>query len=710
MEETLYPNADIVTLRLDKLLKTADPKPLSERMSSRMVRCASALEQGGYVGWQMNIPKKGLVEISLFGTAPLHRSDLEWIAERTGKPARTTSRKRVDDSLSYLHELYLPIPEKGRSMFSIGFESKTQKDSRGNLTRWPAFFSSQFQELVCVLQKTGGVLRLTAGSASEEEQELCRKAALSTYDIKDIDVADYIGRPVKVRALMRLPCETSVRLKTILEEAVRGAKLEFVGRMEDQETRNTWEHPLTDAPVLPDYAARILILEPELRDTVIGIESCEEPARIIPAAHKNAKDPKAVLVGQAMDTSGYRRKVTIANMDLRRHYQIVGQTGTGKSTLLSNLIISAIESGHGLTFFDPHGSTIDVILHTLPEKFADRVRVVHIGDANHPIPLNIWDSDDPVKEERNISDICELFSDIFDPRREGFVGPRYERWLSTFAKASIAFLGHRASLESISVISQSQDNMLKLCKAIKDQYPELVDSIKEEYGLDKSNDFHQTLSWYLCKFQRLTSVEQLRKTLGAGANALDFSHTIDTDIVTLIDLATPTIGSHAARIVGTLILMKLWNAAMERKERDKTHLVIVDEAALFQTNPMPRMLAESRKFGISMILCSQYLSQFTSEIRDALEANSANFSAFRLSPKDAAVAAIRLDDPAMQVALTRLNAFNAVTTLSVNGHQTAPFTLEVRRPKLQTNGDVIAERIEANSLATLSKATCTDIC
>ena len=149
--------------------------------------------------------------------------------------------------------------------------------------------------------------------------------------------------------------------------------------------------------------------------------------------------------------------------------------------------------------------------------------------------------------------------------------------------------------------------------------------------------------------------------------------------------------------------MKLWNAALARQKRDMTHLVVVDEASLFQTNPMPRMLAESRKFGISMVLCHQHTGQLSYEIREALEANSANFSAFRLSAKDAMAAAVRFDDPEMKVSLTRLDAFNAVTTLSVDGHQTAPFTLETERPKKQKNGEEIAKQIETLSLKTLVK-------
>ena len=124
---------------------------------------------------------------------------------------------------------------------------------------------------------------------------------------------------------------------------------------------------------------------------------------------------------------------------------------------------------------------------------------------------------------------------------------------------------------------------------------------------------------------------------------------------------------------------------------------------MFQTNPMPRMLAESRKFGISMILCHQHTGQLTQEIRDALEANSANFSAFRLSPRDAVYSSMRFDSQDVEIRLSRLDAYNAITTLSINGLQTAPFTLETIKPKVLKNGDEIAEGIERRSIEKLVK-------
>lgn len=693
-----FPESTTVRVTLDRLIAREGNRQLSQRLSSRMVKCASVLEREEHLGWQLLVPEKGLVRMELFGSGALRRDDLEWMAEEM---ARTGSGSLLKDSplpFSEVYELYLPVAEeRGTSTIGFGASGQRKEETIG----WPWGCPVQFGELIGALRRTGGMFRGVIGPACREEQLLCQKNTLRTFDAAGIDPREYIGRPVRARFLFRFPQAPSIRLRAVLEEAAPGAKLRYLGTMDQPKARQVWKRPLAETAVLPDYAARILLLEPELHEAVPGIRLCGETPKKIPASHKVDRGMRAVAIGKAVDTAGVRRKITIGEADLQRHYQIVGQTGTGKSTLLATILRSAVEHGYGLTFFDPHGSTIDSMLRALPERYAGRVRVVRIGDTEHPVPLNLWNSGDPRKEERTISDLCELFGDLFDPRREGIVGPRYERWLSTFAQASIALLGRRASLESIAVISQDRENMQKVSRILMNRYPELAQRIQSEYAEDRSNEFQNTLNWYLSKFQRLTSIEQLRKTLGAGTNALNFGQTVDTDAVTLIDLASPTIGVHAARSVGTLLMMQLWNAVLARKQRNRTHLVMVDEASLFQTNPVPRMLAEGRKFGLSMILSHQHTGQLTAEVRDALEANAANFSAFRLSPRDASGAAMRFDVPGVQAVLARQNAFQAVTTLSVKGRQTAPFTLEVCRPKQEKHGEEIARRIEEQSWETL---------
>ncbi|MBR6951966.1 MAG: DUF87 domain-containing protein [Oscillospiraceae bacterium] len=698
-----YPAGTVPVLHIGSLSQT-DGRPLPpDGLSSRVTRCAAVLPSGGFIGWQMTVRPGRRTDVSLFGSAGVTRADLEWIAERTGQAAESGAGKSTPPAFEEgdeLYELYLPAAEPAAHACVRGFAQEPAPISVGGHARWPLGGSAGWSELPEALSASGGTLRVTVGPADAGKAEECRRLAARTFPGGSADLSEYVGTPTSVRVLLRLPCAPSLRLRACLGTLVRGTDLRYLGRCADG-ADGIWKDPLDGARVLPEVAARLMILEPSLSAPVAGLPCRIPEPPVYPLTVSGRAGGKGVRVGTATDESGSRRRVTLGDADLCRHYQIVGQTGTGKSTLLTGLILSAVSRGCGLTFFDPHGSTIDAILRSVPEKYAHRIRVVRIGDSSAPVPLSLWDSDDPEKEERTISDLCQLFGSIFDPPGECFTGPRYERWLGTFARASIALLGRRASLESIAVLSRSRDTMNRLADAVDARFPDLAETIRQEYVRDHSSDFHATLSWYLCKFQRLTSVEQLRATLGAGTNALDPDRTIDTDTVTLIDLSVPVIGTQAARIVGTVLLMKLWSAAQRRKQRERPHLVVIDEASLFQTEPLPRMLAESRKFGLSLVLCHQHMGQLSSAVREALEANSASFSAFRTSPRDAAAAALRLDDPALQAILPRLPSFRAVTTLSTGGILTPPFTLSVRRPAPRKDGAAVAARIEAESVRAL---------
>ena len=693
-----YPIGTNEIVRIDSLIGHKETIATHKRMSTRIVKCASVIDVTEFIGWKMSVPKKGLANISVFGSESICKNDLEWIIENTATVKKKYTGYNINLDCEKLYELVLPVAIKNDTA-TIGFGSVSNGIDNEEIAMWPTSYSTQFSELIRAYQSTGAEFMAVIGSASDKEKLECRKNTLSTWSgMPGVD--DYIGKPVRARFFLRLPSTPSIQLLTILEEAIPGMKLIYHGEMLDDKCSFLYDRPLKNAIVLPDYAVRIMMMEPEVNESIVGIDVCDEKIKPIPASYRNPKNSNVLMIGKAISTSGKNIRVKIGEEDLRRHYQIIGQTGTGKSTLLSTMILSAIEQGYGLTFFDPHGSTIDTVLECVPDKYVDKIRVVRIGDVENPVPLNIWDSDDPKKEERNISDLCELFSDFFDPYRQGYTGPRFERWFSTFAKASIAFLGNRASLESITVLAQNQENRTKLSRALYNKYPELAKIIYDEY-IRESSELKTDWNWHVCKFQRITSVEQLRKTLGAGTNALDFNHSIDTDVVTLIDLASPTIGVHASRILGTLLLMKLWNATLSRQKRDMTHMVFIDEASLFQTNPMPRMLSESRKFGLSMVLSHQHIEQLDYEIKEALEANSANLSAFRLSPSDAKSASIRFDNSMLQYGLTRLDAYNAVTTLSVDGKQTRPFTLKTIRPKKQKNAEKISSQIEKASIETL---------
>src|SRR5690242_12518075 len=63
-----------------------------------------------------------------------------------------------------------------------------------------------------------------------------------------------------------------------------------------------------------------------------------------------------------------RRVFGIRRPDRRSHMYIIGKTGTGKSSLMANMIRQDILAGEGLAVVDPHGELAEQALGFVPES------------------------------------------------------------------------------------------------------------------------------------------------------------------------------------------------------------------------------------------------------------------------------------------------------------------------------------------------------
>jgi DNA helicase HerA-like ATPase len=72
-----------------------------------------------------------------------------------------------------------------------------------------------------------------------------------------------------------------------------------------------------------------------------------------------------------------------------QHVYVIGQTGTGKSTLLRNLILQDIEAGRGVGLIDPHGDLASEILEHIPPWRTEDVVYFNPLD-NDPLAINLF--------------------------------------------------------------------------------------------------------------------------------------------------------------------------------------------------------------------------------------------------------------------------------------------------------------------------------
>src|SRR5207302_402771 len=132
-------------------------------------------------------------------------------------------------------------------------------------------------------------------------------------------------------------------------------------------------------------------------DELVGLVHIPQPEVVHPALAREAGKTRpapeestghAYVLGENVHR-GMRSLVTLSEESRLKHVHIVGATGTGKSTLLKNLILQDIEQGKGILILDPHGDLIDDVLGRIPESRHEDVIIFDPSDEEWPVGFNV---------------------------------------------------------------------------------------------------------------------------------------------------------------------------------------------------------------------------------------------------------------------------------------------------------------------------------
>jgi len=97
----------------------------------------------------------------------------------------------------------------------------------------------------------------------------------------------------------------------------------------------------------------------------------------------------------------------------RHHIEIIGKTGTGKSTLLQNLMCTDFASGRGFAFIDPHGDQAAAIANATPPHRTNDVIYLDAADLSHSIGWNPLERVEPDRRAVVAAQIAQAFAGIW---------------------------------------------------------------------------------------------------------------------------------------------------------------------------------------------------------------------------------------------------------------------------------------------------------
>ena len=378
---------------------------------------------------------------------------------------------------------------------------------------------------------------------------------------------------------------------------------------------------------------------------------------------------------------GISTPVHFSEGDRRRHMYLVGQTGTGKTTLFLNMVLQDIAAGHGVGVVDPHGDLIeDILLHIPPERAGD-VILFDPRDTERPLGFNILEAKDPAQKDLVVNEVVQILQKLAARLNPESIGPMFEHYLRN---ALLALIEDKdATL--LDVPRMFVDEEFRRAVLAQTVNPTVKQFWEKEFAQSQRGQMSaDMLSYVISKLGRFISNEVVRNLIGQARSSFDVREVMDQKKILLCNLSKGQIGDINSDLLGFVLVSKIQIAALGRanvaEEARPDFYLYLDEFQNFTTDSIATILSEARKYRLNLNLAHQFIEQLDERIREAVFGNVGTIVSYRVGVEDAEFLAKQFAPVFTEYDLVNLQRFTAVTRLLNNLTPQRPFSLSVSQP------------------------------
>jgi hypothetical protein len=350
---------------------------------------------------------------------------------------------------------------------------------------------------------------------------------------------------------------------------------------------------------------------------------------------RTKRAPQSVLRehGLALGENPHGGKSATVRLSLEervRHMHVIGASGTGKSTLLFNLIRQGIEAGEGLALLDPHGDLVDRVLEIVPKERVGDVIVIDPSDEEYAVGFNVLSAHSEIEKTLLASDLVSVF--------ERLSTSWGDQMGSVLRNAILAFLEspRGGTLADVRRFLLESDFRAAFLDTVTD--PDVVYYWKRGFAQLSGG---KSIGPVLTRLETFLSPKPIRYMVSQRENRLDFARIMDGGKILLAKLAQGAIGKENSYLLGTLLVSKFQQTAMSRQQQEagerRPFFLYVDEFHNFITPSMAEILSGARKYGLGLVLAHQELHQLERdrEVMSAILSNPCVRISFRVGDRDA---------------------------------------------------------------------------
>jgi hypothetical protein len=393
---------------------------------------------------------------------------------------------------------------------------------------------------------------------------------------------------------------------------------------------------------------------------------------------------------------GTAKPVYVTDADRRRHVYVIGQTGTGKSALITNMALDDISKGKGVCVIDPHGDLVDSILSSMPPERANDVIIFDPGHIQKPIGLNMleYDINNPQEKTFIVNEIQSIFNRLFTAET---MGPMFEQYM----RNALLLLMEDAVNEPSTLIEVPRiftDDAFRKKKLDRITNPVVLDFwLKEATKVGGEASLNNMAPYITSKFNNFIANDFVRPIIGQTKSSFNFRSIMDERKILLVSLSKGKIGELNSGLLGMIIVGKLLLSAFSRvdipEDQRADFNLYIDEFQNFTTDSISTILSEARKYHLNLTIAHQFIAQLTEKIRDSVFGNVGSMIVFRIGAQDADFLVKQFEPVFSQNDLMNIDNLNAYVKLLIKGLTSKPFNIRTPLYPKQSHetGDKIKE-------------------
>ena len=383
---------------------------------------------------------------------------------------------------------------------------------------------------------------------------------------------------------------------------------------------------------------------------------------------------------------GDSRKVHIKQDDRRRHFYIIGKSGTGKSTLLKTMLKQDSQGGRGMCLIDPHGDLVEGILPHIPRERADDIIIFDPGDLGRPMGLNILEATTQDEKEFMSQEALSIFIKMFG---EEIMGPRLQHY---FRNGCLTLMDDdEEGAVLIDLPRLFTDDSWQRYKMNKVRNPVVKAFWEKEMASTGAREKQEMIPYFSAKFGPFVTNAQIRNIIGQTKSGFNFRDVMDNGKILLCNLSKGKLGDLNAQLLGMIMVSKLQMSAMSRVDTPEDErldfYMYVDEFQNFVTDSFASILSEARKYRLNLIIAHQYISQITklkgggkgtsedTTIRDAVFGNVGSMMTFKIGAQDAEYMAKEFAPVFSEQDLINIANYQAYIKLNIDNATSRAFSM-----------------------------------